>query len=80
MSRDVRELGEVLADAEAAARAGDHDGAYVRGLCLPERLAQRAVHRRVERVQLLGPVERDRQHRAGAGGLDLGHQRPLNSG
>ena len=41
---------------------------------------QRGVQRGVERVEHLGAVQRDRQHRAVACRLGLGHQRPLNSG
>jgi hypothetical protein len=55
-----RALGEVLAGAEAAPRAGDQQrphrsiGAHAR-----QRVAQLDVHRRGERVELVGPVERD---------------------
>jgi hypothetical protein len=53
---------QVRAGAEAAPRAGDHDGAHVvvrvRGV---QRLDQLAAHRGGERVQALGPVERDRE-------------------
>src|SRR5207248_1442585 len=42
------ELGHVLADAEAAACAGDDDGPYVRSAGRAESRAERAVHGRIE--------------------------------
>ena len=74
--RDLAELGEVLAGAEAAARARDHDGANLGVGGIAEAPRQRGVQRGVERVEHLGAVERDRQHRAVTCRLDLGHQRP----
>ena len=41
----VAELRQVLADAEAAARAGDHDGAHLRIARLLQRTGERLVHR-----------------------------------
>src|SRR5204862_5199975 len=56
-------LGEVLAAAEAASRAGEQHGANLllvdRAL---ERGAQQTLHFRIERVQLLRPVERNGEH------------------
>ncbi len=68
-----RELLQVLADAEPAAGTGDHDGADRRVLRLLERAVQPVVHRAVERVQDVGPVERDRQDRPVARHLDVSH-------
>jgi hypothetical protein len=50
----LAELGQVLADAEAAARAGDHDGAHVGVARVLQRTRERLVHRRVERVEHVG--------------------------
>jgi hypothetical protein len=88
----VAEFRQILPDAEAAPRPGDHDRADVVGARLPERSAQALVHRAVECVELVRPVERDRQDRAltarehglclggrHAGGFDLGHRRNLGA-
>jgi len=72
--RTVRELLEVLADAETPAGSGDHDRANARILrSLHEAGVDPLVHRAVERVQDLRPVERDRQDAVGACELDLRH-------
>ena len=73
----LAELGEVLADAEAAAGAGDHDGADLVVARVLQRGVQRLVHRAVERVEHVGPVQRDRQDRAVALRLDLCHERDV---
>ena len=78
VARRLAELGQVLPDAEAAARAGDDDGAHVRAAGLLERRAERLVHRRVERVEDVRPIERDREDGAVAAGLDLGHRANLS--
>ena len=69
------ELREVLADAEAAAGAGDDDRAY-RGVArLLQTGEKRLVQRGVERVEDVGTVERQREHAAVASDLHLGHGR-----
>ena len=73
-ARRLLELLQVLAGAEAAARAGDHDGADVRRGSLLERLVQARVQRRVERVEDVGPVQRDREDGAVALGQDFAHR------
>ncbi len=57
-------VAEVLAGAEPLAGAGEQHGAHL-GLALHaiDRRPQRRVHRLVEAVELVGPVERDLQHR-----------------
>ena len=55
------ELLQILAGAEAAAGAGDHDGADARVGRLLERLAQSRVQRGVERVEDVRAVEGDRE-------------------
>jgi hypothetical protein len=75
----VAKLGEVLADAETTARAGDHDGANVvaaRGL---ERSRQRLVRGGIEGIQDVGSVQRDRQNRALACCFHFGHAREPKS-
>ena len=75
MSRGgLAELGQVLADAEAAPGAGDRrprarPSARASLSAADERLCISAV----ERVEHVRPVERDRQDGAVAAGLDLGH-------
>ena len=60
----ARELLQVLPDAEAAAGAGDHDRANGGILGPLERGEDPAVHGRVQRVEDLGAVERDRKDAA----------------
>jgi hypothetical protein len=71
----VAEFAQILADAEAASGACDDHRADVVAAGLLERHRERPVHRRVERVEDVRSVERDRQHRALAGRLDLNHGR-----
>ena len=68
------ELGQVLAGAEPAAGAREHDGSdvVVRPRLL-ERGMEGGVRRGVQGVEDLGAVERDRQHAAVARRQDLGH-------
>src|SRR6185437_6453952 len=68
---------QILAGREAAAGAGEDDGTNLRIARLLQRLAQPGVQGAVERVQHLGPVQRDRLDAALAGDLDLGHARTL---
>jgi hypothetical protein len=59
-------VGEVGAGAERAPATGDHDGAD--GVVVVDEvphLQELALHRRVERVELLEPVEGDRRDRVG---------------
>ena len=65
------ERGQVLADAEAAPGARQDDGPHVGVAGGLERVAEAGVHRVVERVQHLGPVERDREDGAVTGYLDF---------
>ena len=78
VSGRVAELGQVLADTEAATRTGDNDRADFGVARLLERGAERLVHRPVERVEDVRPVERDREDGAVAAGLDLGHGATLS--
>ena len=69
--RDGGHLGQVLARGEGGAVAGQHDGAecFV-GIGRTERGRHLLVHRSVEGVAHLGPVERDDPHtRRGVRGL-----------
>ena len=76
-----RELLEVLADAEAAARPRDHDGADRRiGGRLAERVAQARVHRGVQRIEHVRAVQRDREDATVPLELDLGHSTNHNEG
>ena len=65
------ERGQVLANAEAAARARQDDGPHLGVAGGLERVAEAGVHRVVERVQLVGPVERDGEDGAVAGYFDF---------
>ena len=67
----ARERRQVLPDAEAASRARQDDGAHLGVAGGLERVAEAGVHRVVERVQLVGPVERDREDGAVPGYLDF---------
>ncbi len=68
------ELLQVLADAEAAARAGDHHGPDPRiGGRLLEPRIDPLVHRAVQRIQHVRTVERDRQDRPITGHINVGH-------
>ena len=61
--RGMSGVDEVGARAEALARAGDHEHAVVAvGGDLVEHVAQAAPHRAGDRVELVGPVERERHH------------------
>ena len=72
--RAAAKLVQVLPHAEAAAGARQHDDADA-GIRRPlERRAQPVVRRRVERVEDVRPVERDRQDGAVAAYLDLAHR------
>jgi hypothetical protein len=71
------ELGQVLADAETAAGAGDHDPAHLVAPRLLQGRGERAVQVGVERVEHVRPVERDRQNAAVAARFGLGHPRSL---
>ncbi len=66
-------LGEILAGAEAAAGAGEQDGAnrVVRGDAV-ERVAKLARHRPREAVEDVGPIQRDRGHAVGGLEQDVG--------
>jgi hypothetical protein len=72
----LAQLGEVLPDAEAAPVPGEDDGTHLRVAGVLQGSRERLVSRGVERVQLVGAVQRDRQHRAVACRLDLSHSRP----
>ena len=61
VARGLAELVQVLPDAEAAAGAGDDDRAHLGVARLLERAREPLVHRGVERVEDVRPVERDRQ-------------------
>ncbi len=76
-SRRLAELLQILPGREAAAGAGQDDGAHLRVARLLQCLAQRRVQRAVERVQHVGAVQRDRLNCAVARDLDLGHARTL---
>ncbi len=73
VARARLELLQVLADAEAAPSAGDHDRADGRILRLLERREEPACTARVQRVQHIRAVQRDRQDAAVARDFDLGH-------
>ena len=67
------ELGQVLADAEAAAFAGDDDCAH-RGVArFLERRLKRLVHGGVEGVEHVRAVEREREHTTVTRDLHLRH-------
>ena len=75
--RDGGHLGQVCARREGAAAAGQDDGAHrLVGVGGTQRGGHLEVHRRVEGVAHLGPVEGDEPD-AGGGVLDLdaGHRR-----
>ena len=57
----ITELGQVLADTEASTRPCDHHRPDLVGARFPERGCEPLVDVGVERVELVGPVERDRQ-------------------
>src|SRR5581483_804076 len=78
-ARVVAKLVQVLAHAEAAPGAGDHNGSDlgVAGLLEPGRDA--LVHGEVDRVQNVRTVERDRENRPVPRDLDLGHAQEPNS-
>ena len=77
-ARKLLELAQVLPRAESAPRAGDHDRAHLRVGRLAERLGEPVVHRSVDRVVDVRPVERDREHGAVAMSEHLvGHGRSL---
>ncbi len=70
----VGELGDVGAGGERAARSGDHDGAARPHVVGGERVAQLALHRGRDRVQLLVAVELDHRDRAVAFDCDETHR------
>ena len=74
VARAARELLQVLADAEAAAGAGDHHGAHRRILGLAQCGLDPTMHRTVQCVQHVGPIERDRQDRSRPRDLDVCHR------
>ena len=74
VARTARELLQVLADAEAATGAGDHHRAYRRILGVTQCGLDPTMHRTVQRVQHVGPIERDRQDRSRARDLDVCHR------
>src|SRR5439155_8694549 len=74
VSGSLAELGQVLPDAEAAACAGEDDRTHGWVARVLEARRERAVHVGVEGVEEVRTVERDRQDRAVAAGLDLGHR------
>ena len=67
---------QVLAGRERPRAAGEHDPAHL-GVAdrVAQRGAQRLQHRRVERVEDLGPVQHDGADRPGLLLLDRGHAR-----
>ena len=67
------ELGQVLADAEAAARACEHDGPDVLGARVLEGGEELLLEVARERVQDFRPVERDREHGTLTPCLDFRH-------
>ena len=75
VARVVAKLGQILADAEAATGAGDHDRANVVGARFLERRSERLVRCGVERVQHVRTVERDGENRPLARCFHFGHAR-----
>ena len=69
------ELAQVLPDAEAPPRARDDDRANVGRARSLERGRERLVHRRVEGVQDVGSVEREREDGSVTRRLDSRHAR-----
>jgi hypothetical protein len=64
---------QVSAGAEAPTPTSDHDGPNVRvSVGAIECITQLALHRRSERVQAIGPIERDREDAVGQLGGDRG--------
>ena len=74
---DLLELLQILAGAEAATGASDHDRPYFRRRGLLERSVERGVQRRVEGVEHFRPVERDRQDGAVPRGQHFTHGESL---
>ncbi len=75
-----RVAGEIGARGEVAARAGEHQRAIVRiGSDLRERAIQLDPHLCVDRVLLLGPVERDRDQAVAPLDADRRHLAPPSS-
>ena len=73
VSGSLAELVQVLPDAEAAAPTGDHERPDIRIPRLLEPRRERLVHGPVERVQDVGPVQRQREDAAVERRFDLGH-------
>ena len=73
------ELLQVLAGAEAAPGARDHDRTNLRRARLLERVAQPRMQRSVERVEDVRPVERDRENGAVALGQHFAHGNDPNA-
>ena len=71
--RRLAELGQVLPGAEATASTGEHDCAHVGVARLLDRIQQEPLRLGIERVQDVGPVQRDRLDGAVAGDFDLRH-------
>ena len=71
--RRLPELGQVLPGTEAAARTGEQDGTHLGVARLLDRVQQQPLGLAVERVQDVGPVQRDRLDGAVAGDFDLRH-------
>src|SRR5262249_20450032 len=69
----LAELVQVLPDAETAACASDHDGANLGIARLLESVRDALVHLKVDRIEHVGAIERDRQHAAVPRDLHLGH-------
>src|SRR5260370_755036 len=67
-------LGQVLADAEPASRAGDDNRANIRAASRSERRRETLVGRSIKRVEDVWAAERDREDCALATRLDLGHR------
>ena len=69
----LAKLVQVLADAEPSSGAGEHDGTDA-GVCrFVERARESLVHLARERVEHVGPVERDREDGPVPRGLDVRH-------
>ena len=80
VARAGLKLLQVLADAETAPGAGEHDRADRRVASLLERGGERSLGGAVQRVQNVRSVERDREDRSVAPALDFGHGGSLNAG
>src|SRR5205807_6238654 len=72
VARGLPELGQILADTESPPRPREDHSTDIRLARLLERGRETAMQLRVEGVEDVGPVERDRQDGAVPACLDLG--------